>query len=377
MAIERRERKPKPGEDRRRKHYAYRVKWRLGGGRGPQQGFTVASEQDAKALERAVAQHGYPASSDPMIQTLSIIGAKRAQQQPRAASAVTLRDAIIAFAARATLAPRTAASYRQVIGMLGEDADRYLASLDTEVMHAIFLRLQGRYADKTMRRARITVHGALVRHGYGDLMGEIRYLGTRVVRPRYLSRSQVEALADCGDRYGIGTPIRLVAETGLRWGEMAGLQTFHVLASDQALDVAQSIPPKGMTAGGGWAPNRTKGKQERLVPMGRSCTDMMREHTAGLAPRAVVFRPERSGWWTHPVFMSRWHRATEDALAYGVPEGVRFHDLRHTAAKHMLEHGVHLGAVSEVLGHSDVSVTASIYAGIDQNTHNLVRAAFD
>jgi len=41
---------------------------------------------------------------------------------------------------------------------------------------------------------------------------------------------------------------------------------------------------------------------------------------------------------------------------------IRFHDLRHTAASLMLNHGVPPLVVSKVLGHSNASITLTIYA---------------
>jgi integrase len=42
----------------------------------------------------------------------------------------------------------------------------------------------------------------------------------------------------------------------------------------------------------------------------------------------------------------------------------RFHDLRHTAATLLLASGVNVKVVSEMLGHSSVSITLSIYAHV-------------
>ena len=42
----------------------------------------------------------------------------------------------------------------------------------------------------------------------------------------------------------------------------------------------------------------------------------------------------------------------------------RFHDLRHVAATYMLSQGVYLRVVMEVLGHSQIAVTANTYAHV-------------
>lgn len=47
----------------------------------------------------------------------------------------------------------------------------------------------------------------------------------------------------------------------------------------------------------------------------------------------------------------------------GLPH-VRLHDLRHTAASLMLLEGIDLKTVSEILGHSSITITADIYAHV-------------
>ena len=47
----------------------------------------------------------------------------------------------------------------------------------------------------------------------------------------------------------------------------------------------------------------------------------------------------------------------------GLPD-IRFHDLRHTCATLLLTRGVHPKIVSEMLGHSSVSITLDIYSHV-------------
>ena len=56
-----------------------------------------------------------------------------------------------------------------------------------------------------------------------------------------------------------------------------------------------------------------------------------------------------------------WKRLLEYA---GLPATTRIHDLRYSAATLLLCRGVPVKVVSEMLGHSDVSITLSIYAHI-------------
>ncbi|NTV62156.1 MAG: tyrosine-type recombinase/integrase [Oscillochloris sp.] len=48
--------------------------------------------------------------------------------------------------------------------------------------------------------------------------------------------------------------------------------------------------------------------------------------------------------------------------AAGLPETTRFHDLWHSCATLLIQQGVHLRVVMEILGHSSITTTAETYA---------------
>ena len=47
-----------------------------------------------------------------------------------------------------------------------------------------------------------------------------------------------------------------------------------------------------------------------------------------------------------------------------VPSGIRFHDLRHTAATLLLGEDIHPKVVAEMLGHSRISTTLDLYSHV-------------
>ena len=57
------------------------------------------------------------------------------------------------------------------------------------------------------------------------------------------------------------------------------------------------------------------------------------------------------------------HRFQRQLAAAGLPHQ-RFHDLRHGAASYSLAAGVPLRVVQKMLGHSQISTTADIYAHV-------------
>ena len=60
----------------------------------------------------------------------------------------------------------------------------------------------------------------------------------------------------------------------------------------------------------------------------------------------------------------------------GLPS-IRFHDLRHTCATLLLMKGVHPKIVSEMLGHSSVSITLDIYSHVIPGLGNAAALAME
>jgi integrase len=60
-----------------------------------------------------------------------------------------------------------------------------------------------------------------------------------------------------------------------------------------------------------------------------------------------------------------------------LPSGTRIHDLRHSAATLLLSKGVPIKVLSEMLGHSDVSITLSIYAHVFPDMQDGAAEAMD
>lgn len=67
------------------------------------------------------------------------------------------------------------------------------------------------------------------------------------------------------------------------------------------------------------------------------------------------------GTWTS----KRFRRTLDQA---GLPR-IRVHDLRHTAATHLLRRGVHPKVVQELLGHSTISLTVDTYSHVAPALH--------
>ena len=95
----------------------------------------------------------------------------------------------------------------------------------------------------------------------------------------------------------------------------------------------------------------SKSKKPRTIPMNGPVADAIREMPRGNRSGLVFFNPE-TGTNVKDI-----KTAFRTACRTAEISGVRIHDLRHTAATRMIEAGVDIVTVKEILGHSSVEIT--------------------
>jgi integrase/recombinase XerD len=182
--------------------------------------------------------------------------------------------------------------------------------------------------------------------------------------PVYLSLEEVDRLiAAAKPTTGEGSRDRAMIEllyaTGLRVSELCGL-TLESLNFEAEFVIA-----------------RGKGRKERLVPVGRSAQQAVRDYLAG--PRAAIlgqrssralFVTRKGGAITRQCF---WQRLQTMARQAGITKRLSPHKLRHSFATHLLARGADLRVVQTLLGHADLSTT-QIYTHVERaQLHRVVR----
>jgi len=141
--------------------------------------------------------------------------------------------------------------------------------------------------------------------------------------------------------------------TGMRLGEILALRWQDIDFKKKSIDIQHSLE-EDKTLGD----VKTDGSAETL-PMVEMLARELQEHKRGQGenPLNLVF-PARTGQPLGGPLVHKWLRHDLDVA--GLPR-IRVHDLRHTAGTLLLELGVDLKTVSQILRHTNIQTTGDLY----------------
>jgi integrase len=173
----------------------------------------------------------------------------------------------------------------------------------------------------------------------------------------YLTHQQVEqlALAAGADQ---GLVVRLLAYTGLRWGELAALSVGSVDMLRRRLQITQAVAE----ADGRLEWKSPKDHERRSVPFPAFLADELGKQMGGKGREDLLFSASKGG----PLRVSHWRPRVFNAardLLKDFPK-VTPNDLRHTAASLAVSAGGNVLALARMLGHEDPSLTLRTYADL-------------
>jgi integrase len=191
----------------------------------------------------------------------------------------------------------------------------------------------------------------------------------------FLSAEEVAALADAIDPF-YRTAVYVAAYTGLRAGEQWALQRQDVDLANSRVHVRRARQEVGgvITIG----PTKTAGSR-RTISLPMFLTEMLREHmrSVPLNPDALVFTSKRGQPVRHGLLV---RRRFKPAVTKALPphlHGLRWHDLRHTAASLAVAAGAHPKLISARLGHASVAITLDRYSHLFPSAEEALAAQLD
>jgi integrase len=167
-----------------------------------------------------------------------------------------------------------------------------------------------------------------------------------------------------------GTLVLVAAYSGLRWGELAGLRRMDVDIERSTITVVRKLAEvNGVLSFG--PPKTSAGRRTVGIPgfVSRELAQHINQF-AESTPQGLVFPAPEGGPLRRSNFRRRvWAPATEAA---NVP-GLRFHDLRHTAATMAAASGTTLKALMARIGHASVAAALRYQHVTDGQDEAIVR----
>lgn len=198
---------------------------------------------------------------------------------------------------------------------------------------------------------------------------------------RGLSTVQARALLTAARDERLEALYVLAVYLGLRRGEVLGLRWADVDLDEARLQVVQTL--QRVDGALRFLPPKSR-HSRRTVPLPVPCVEALRQHSVAQCRERLAAGAEWSD--TGLVFITTFGTPIEpDNLrrswnrirsATGDPPA-RFHDLRHTCVSLLLDAGVPPHVVREIVGHSAIDVTMTIYAhtSLDEKRTAMLRLA--
>lgn len=199
-----------------------------------------------------------------------------------------------------------------------------------------------------------------------------RNVKTTTPRPRRftpLTVAEARQLLQAAKTDRLHALYELALRTGLRKGELLGLHWEDLDLDAGTASIRRSLQ-RTRTGGLTALPTKTRAS-ERRIALPTECVNTLKIHRdrqeeeriaagAGWKDSNLVFATP-TGKPIDPANMTRRFAAF---LSRTGLRRIRFHDLRHSTATLLLEQGVDLVVIKELLGHAHIGVTAGVYAHV-------------
>lgn len=247
-------------------------------------------------------------------------------------------DRVDAELAIRNYSPRTRQSYayclRAFFSYIGEDAERA-----GEEHIRQFLLAQEQHGASPQTR---NMHLSAIKFYYQNIVRSgariaISAAKKRLALPAILSRDEIrrllEATANTKHRLLLG----LAYAAGLRVSEVVTLRVGDMDLNELTLHIKQA-----------------KGQKDRISIVPEKLRDELKKLVAGKSSNEYVFPSMRGGALTTRTAQKIFKHAL---VKTGIKKHATFHSLRHSFATHLLENGVDVRYVQELLGHHNIRTT--------------------
>lgn len=184
-----------------------------------------------------------------------------------------------------------------------------------------------------------------------------------------LSRDQAKRLLEVAEGHKFEVFLTVALVTGMRHGELRGLRWQDIDFERRSLHIQRTV---NYLAGSYREREPKTAKGKRKIELPDFLIELLRKHRvqqletkrkAGnkWIEQNLVFCNLRGGFIHESYVLRTFRQILKEAE---LPEDLRIHDLRHSAATILLSMGVHPKIVQELLGHSQIAVTLDMYSHV-------------
>ena len=174
--------------------------------------------------------------------------------------------------------------------------------------------------------------------------------------PNILSKAEVKQIIESTRNIKHRTLLILVYGSGLRIGEALRLKLNDISEHERLMYIVQS-----------------KGRKDRRVLLSESQLRALKDYYKAYKPTEYVFEGQHGGQYSYRSAQQVFKRAAQKA---GIRRPVTLHTLRHSFATHLLESGVGLRYIQEILGHNSPKTTM-IYTHVSGKKISEIRSPLE
>ncbi len=174
--------------------------------------------------------------------------------------------------------------------------------------------------------------------------------------PVVLSKNEVMQLLDSLTNLKHRAMLMLAYSAGLRVGELTALKMADIDSGRMQIRVVQA-----------------KGNKDRYTLLSVSALEQLRLYYQLFRPAVWLFETQKGVAISHRQVQHVFKKALTKA---GINKQVSVHALRHSFATHLMEQGVSLAIIRQLLGHKSLRTT-SIYLHVQQYALNTVKSPLD
>jgi integrase/recombinase XerD len=194
--------------------------------------------------------------------------------------------------------------------------------------------------------------------GKKQMAEEIPFARKEDTLPAVLTRDEVVRLLKAVSELRMRTLLITVYAAGLRVSEAVALTARDINSKQMVIEVRQG-----------------KGRRDRYVMLSEQLLTILRDYWRRAQPPESCLFPGQDH--KRPITCRSVQRACREAAdAAGLDKSVTVHTLRHCFATHLLEQGVELRVIQDLLGHRQITSTTR-YARVALNTIRQIQSPLE